>query len=239
MERRKKMKGKICLSIIITTLCILFISCKKEAKVDPQDSDIITKTVTKVATKVPEVTKPVYEFTKEGIIAPESAKEAISDVSDKVITAISMKDMNALADYVHPDKGVRFTPYTNVNKEKDIIFNQEDIKNFFDNQTVYLWGNYDGSGYEISLTSSQYYDEFIYTSDFLNAEKVGYNEVLSYGNSLENQFEVYEEAIVVEYYFSGFNADYAGLDWQSLRLVYEQYNNEWRLVGIIHNQWTI
>ncbi|MGB4440375.1 MAG: hypothetical protein WBJ13_14380, partial [Sedimentibacter sp.] len=64
-------------------------------------------------------------------------------------------------------------------------------------------------------------------------------EVLSSGNMAENQYEVYENAIVVEYYFPGFNPDFGGADWKSLRLVFEEYEGAWKLVGIIHNQWTI
>jgi hypothetical protein len=30
-----------------------------------------------------------------------------------------------------------------------------------------------------------------------------------------------------------------GLGWQSLRLVFEEFEGNWKLVGIIHNQWTI
>ena len=56
---------------------------------------------------------------------------------------------------------------------------------------------------------------------------------------LENQFEVYDNPIIVEYYFPGFNPEYEGMDWKSLRLVFEQYEDNWYLVGIIHNQWTI
>lgn len=56
---------------------------------------------------------------------------------------------------------------------------------------------------------------------------------------LENQFEVYENPIIVEYYFSGFDPEYEGIDWRSLRLVFEQYEGSWKLVGIINNQWTI
>lgn len=180
-----------------------------------------------------------YELTEEGIIKPESAKKIIEEVADKVINAISTKDTVTLSESVHPVKGVRFTPYTYVLVEQDVIFNQEKIKNFFDDQDVYLWGDYDGTGDEISLTPSQYYEKFIYSEDFVNAEEVGYNQVLSSGNMLENQFEIYENPIVVEYYFSGFNPDYAGIDWKSLRLVFEEYEGEWKLVGIIHNQWTI
>jgi len=56
---------------------------------------------------------------------------------------------------------------------------------------------------------------------------------------IENQFEVYENPIIVEYYFPGFKAKFGGMDWKSLRLVFEKYKDNWKLRGIIHNQWTI
>jgi len=104
---------------------------------------------------------------------------------------------------------------------------------------IILWGYYDGKGDEISLNPSGYYNEFVYTDDFKNAEDIGYNKVLSGGNMAENQYEVYENAIVVEYYFPGFNPDFGGVDWKSLRLVFEEYEGAWKLVGVIYNQWTI
>lgn len=179
------------------------------------------------------------EDNTKDIIKPEIAKEIIEETADKVINAIGNRDTEALSEYVHPVKGVRFTPYTYVSLEQDIAFDKDEIKNFFEDENTYLWGYYDGSGEEIRLTPSEYYEKSIYTADFINAEKVGYNEVLSSGNMLENQFDVYDNAIVVEYYFSGFNPEYEGLDWQSLRLVFEEYEGNWKLVGIIHNQWTI
>lgn len=153
--------------------------------------------------------------------------------------ALSTKDTEKLASYVHPVKGVRFTPYTYVDCERDLVFTKSEIRNFFKDQQRYLWGYYDGSGAEIILTPSEYYARFIYSADFINAEQIGYNQILSTGNMLENQFEVYENPIIVEYYFSGFDPAYEGMDWQSLRLVFEEYEEEWRLTGIIHNQWTI
>ncbi len=179
------------------------------------------------------------EYTEDGLIKPESAKQIIEETSDKVIEAISEKDAETIAEYTHPEKGLRFTPYTNVSIEEDVVFSKEEIKNFFEDKKEYTWGYYDGTGDEIKLTPSEYYEEFIYSEDFKNAEQIGYNEVLSFGNMLENQFEVYEDPIIVEYYFPGFDPQYEGMDWKSLRLVFEEYQNEWKLVGIIHNQWTI
>lgn len=175
----------------------------------------------------------------EDILGANDAKKVIEATTKQVITAISQKDAAAISEYVHPLKGVRFTPYTFVSLEGDIVLTQEEMKGFFDNTKEYLWGYYDGIGDEMKLTPSSYYDKFIYSEDFMSAPQVGYNEVLSFGNALENQFEVYESPIVVEYYFPGFNEEYEGMDWKSLRLVFEQYENGWKLVGIIHNQWTI
>lgn len=172
-------------------------------------------------------------------LSETDVKETIEAISEQVIRAISQKDAAAIAEFVHPLKGVRFTPYTYVSLESDIVFTKEDMVNFFENSNEYLWGYYDGIGDEIKLTPSDYYESFIYSEDFQNAPQIGYNEVLSFGNALENQFEVYESPIVVEYYFPGFDEQYEGMDWRSLRLVFEQYEDSWKLVGIIHNQWTI
>ncbi|MGB4005930.1 MAG: hypothetical protein WBK22_07790, partial [Halanaerobiales bacterium] len=153
--------------------------------------------------------------------------------------AIKNRDGEKIAEFVHPVKGVRFTPYTYVSLEGDLVFSREAMKNFFADTDLYLWGYYDGIGSEIQLTPAEYYEEFIYSADFINAPEVGYNKVLSSGNMLENQFDVYDNPIIVEYYFPGFNPEYDGMDWRSLRLVFEEYEGNWKLTGIIHNQWTI
>jgi hypothetical protein len=177
--------------------------------------------------------------TWEGALAPEQAQKTIRETAASLIKALSAKNADAIAEMVHPTKGVRFTPYTYVSLESDLVFSQEEMRSFFDDQKVYLWGHYDGSGFDIELTPSQYYEKFVYDEDYINADQIGYNQVLSSGNALENQFEVYDNPIVVEYYFPGFNPGYEGMDWSSLRLVFEPYQNDWKLVGIINNQWTI
>lgn len=183
--------------------------------------------------------KDEYELNDKGIIKSEYAKKVIEKTSSDVIDALKNKDAETISEYVHPAKGVRFTPYTTVSTEKDVVINKEDMKSFFVDEKIYVWGIYDGIGDEIKLTPSQYYEKFIYSYDFVNADEIGYNEVLSTGNMIENQFEVYKNSIVVEYYVPEIDPQYQGIDWQSLRLVFEEYEGSWKLVGVIHNQWTI
>lgn len=180
-----------------------------------------------------------YELNKEGVIKSEIAKEVIEKIAKNLMIAIKNKDAESLAEYVHPVKGIRFTPYTTVSLEKDLNITKDHMIGFFEDKNLYTWGNYDGSGEEIKLTPSEYYEKFIYSQDFINAPEIGYNDVLTFGNMIENQFDVYENAIVVEYYIPEINPEYGGLDWQSLRLAFEEYDGVWKLVGIIHNQWTI
>ena len=136
------------------------------------------------------------------------------------------------------DPGLRFTPYAYV-QPSDLVFPTQQIPGLFDDAAVYHWGVYDGSGEPIDLTFAQYYEDFVYDQDYAQAEEVGYNERLGSGNSIENSQAFYPDAFVVEYHFSGFDPQYAGMDWRSLRLVFQQHEGAWYLVGIIHDEWTI
>jgi hypothetical protein len=169
----------------------------------------------------------------------EYIKRIIEKRAIDVLTAIKNYDLEKLADAIHPDKGVRFSPYGFVDVDNDLVFTADEVKNLASDSKIYLWGHYDGSGDPIELNFQDYYKKFIYDVDFINAEKTGYNQVLGHGNALNNSFEVYKNSIIVEYHFSGIDPKYEGMDWRSLRLAFEKKNDVWYLVGVIHDQWTI
>lgn len=184
-------------------------------------------------------TEPDFNSTvKEPSISPTDAKNLIGDNGAKVINILKSKDMNGLSEYIHPTKGIRFSAYQHVNKA-DLVFDSAKIKDFLKDNTKYTWGIYDGSGEPINLTPLEYYNKFIYSADFANASTVTYNQIAKPSNMIENQFGVYKDAIIVEYHIPQIDKQYEGMDWQSLRLVFEKYNDKWYLVGAIHGQWTI
>ncbi len=172
-------------------------------------------------------------------IGEEEAKEIIGAKTKEAIGYLKAQDAKAFSKLIHPEKGVRLSPYAYVDPAKDVVMTSNEFAQLFKSDTKRAFGAYDGTGEPIELTGSEYFEKFIYTSDFADAEEVSYNRTIGQGNSLENQFEVYPESIIVEHYFSGFEEEYAGMDWESLRLVFEWRNADWRIVGIIHNQWTI
>ncbi len=160
------------------------------------------------------------------------------EVADEIVKALHDKNMDTFAHFVHPTKGVRFTPYAYVQIDVDQVFKANQIGKLLQDQTVYHWGAFDGTGDPIEMTFAEYFQRFVYDQEYLHAEEKSVNERLGHGNSLDNISEVYPNATVIEYYFSGFDPQYEGMDWRSLRLVLEKDAGVWYLIGIVHDEWT-
>jgi hypothetical protein len=115
---------------------------------------------------------------------------------------------------------------------------QDELPGLLDSEQVYTWGVYDGSGEPINLTFEAYYEEFVYSADFAEAEQVAVNERLGQGNTINNIQEFFPQSSFVEYYLPG-SEEFGGMDWESLRLVFVEDGDTWLLVGIVHDEWTI
>jgi hypothetical protein len=156
-----------------------------------------------------------------------------------IITLIKDKDATALESYIHPVKGVRFSPYAFVNTGTDRSYSAAQILTFFTDATAYNWGSYDGSGLPIQLDNNGYYDKFIYDVDFEIPHLIGVNTEIGKGNTPNNIAAVYPGDVFIEFHFNGFDPQYSGMDWKSLRLVFEDLGGTLYLVGVVHAQWTI
>ncbi len=171
--------------------------------------------------------------------------DSLAQKAAQAVLALRDHDMAELAALVHPLKGVMFSPYTFVRTlqgapgEADMLFTREQVAGLWPDPTVYHWGYHDGSGLPIDLTFQAYYAEFVYDVDFAQPEEIGFDEFIGQGNTINNIREAYPIGVPVEYYFSGFDPQYGGMDWRSLRLVFEQMDGAWYLVGIVHDEWTI
>lgn len=168
---------------------------------------------------------------------PLSSEQLVLDRSAEVIAALRDRDMITLSHYVLPQSGLRFSPYAAV-KDTDQVFPADEVAGLMADPTVYTWGAYDGSGKPINLAFTDYFSKFIYDVDFANAPQLALNHRLGVSTTLDNSAEYYPGAMIVEYYFPGFDPQYTGMDWRSLRLVFMEDNHTWYLVGIIHDQWT-
>lgn len=205
--------------------------------IDPTD---LTSQLAESKTKIAELEAKLSQIpvNQPLTLGPVLGNPLIVEASN-VMLALSINDMATVSLYVPSMTGLRLTPYQNVDLANDVILSQNDVLNWFSLPTTYLWGSYDGSGDPINLTSTAYFTEFIYDYNYLIAPQISQNMFLSSGNLINNVAAVYPTASFVEFYFPGFDPQYGGMDWSSLTLVMENQGGYWKLVGIVHGQWTI
>lgn len=169
-------------------------------------------------------------------------KPASTNLLSKVINVMELiksRDMAGLSQHVHPTKGVRFTPYSYIDVQHDQVFTAQEVAGLMQNNQVMNWGKFDGSGKPIDLKFINYYDVFLYDKDFANPHMIGNNVIIGKGNTLDNVAQAYPNGYFIEFYFSGFDPQLESIDWESLKLVFEESKGIWYLVGIVHGQWTI
>lgn len=171
------------------------------------------------------------------LTGPTSGASLLTEAVN-VIHLMSINDYANLSLYVDPSDGLRLSPYQYVDVGTDIVLTTADVAAIA-SYPMTNWGTFDGTGDPIDLTGIDYYNQFIYSNDFVNAPFIGQNMVLSSGNMINNIATVYPGASFVEFYYDGFDPIYDGLDWRSLTVVMKNVGGQWYLIGLVHGQWTI
>src|SRR5690554_2004294 len=179
------------------------------------------------------------EYTTDQQSTPINKDTLILELTNEILTVFKEKEYQRLVEFFHPTLGVRFSPYGYVDTTSHLAFSASSFQEAIEEDTSQIWGRYDGTGDDILLTPTDYFEKFVYDVDFLDAEETSVNRFLGKGNTLNNLRTIYPGSEFSESYFSGFEAKYGGMDWRSLRLVFRPHEGELYLVAVIHDQWTI
>ncbi|PZD97538.1 hypothetical protein DNH61_01280 [Paenibacillus sambharensis] len=187
--------------------------------------------------QAPEVAEDKPQDQEEPV---EGQPPTVKEAATTVIRALKAGNMETVAQWAHLEKGVRFSPYAYVDKETDVVLSQEELEGIMDDSKKRVWRTYAGRGDKIEMTYAEYHKEFVYDMDYMEKAEVAVNEVLGEGTTVNNLDEVYppDNHDYVSYYIDGVNPEYEGMDWGSLRLVFEEIGSDYALVGIIHDEWT-
>ncbi len=167
--------------------------------------------------------------------------KALEQTAIEIVKLIAQKGWQALATHVHPEKGLRFSPSAFIDVNNDIVFSQSQIAQLKNHANqIRTWGSYDGTGNPIKLSFNDYYQKFIYNKDYITINPSPANQTLAKGNTINNIAKVYQSYHYqfFDFYYSG-SAEYSGMDWSSLRLIFLEIEDQWYLVNIVHDQWTI
>ena len=214
---------------------------KAEMNSMTQTIDVGTSTVNTIPTtdSLPPTTEllpsaPASDDTAETL---QARKELLTFCYD-VLQALEDKDYATLSTYISKD-GVRFTPYSTVDTASDLVLSSSQIGSAALNTETYTWGSEDGSGEPIRLTINDYMSQYVYDATYTLAPRIGINEIIQSGNARENVSDFYSNAQFVDFNFPGLDPAENGLDWCSLKVVITTEEDSFKLVGLIHSEWTI
>jgi hypothetical protein len=241
----------------VLSICLIalsLIACNKQPKtpantnnnVAPTTPNVSTNTANNADTNATPANKALPPPKPETVLlqkptaqlTPAEIKQVITRRANEALSLLVKHDYQKLEPYIHPQKGLRFSPYAHVDLKNDIVISGQQLARAASEPRKYQWGYYDGSGEPMKFTINDYFSKHLIRKDFYrNATKIGYNEVIGTGNSINNRNKIYPNTLQVEYYMDG-SEKYGGMDWQSICLVFELYENQYYLVGIINNQWT-
>lgn len=182
---------------------------------------------------------PVNSTTDTVTVAqnPPSDSALLQTATDATLQALAAKDFNALGQLVHPEKGLLFSPYGYVDAQHAVRFKPAEVARMFTTDTAQrkLWGFQDGSGDSLLLTPPAYFRRYVYSRDFKGSDSFHFRKIPQRGNTLNNLAEVFPEGIVVESYTPGT----LEMDWRALRMVFEKMADNYYLVALVNDEWTI
>ena len=161
----------------------------------------------------------------------------LKNLNNEILTALKSKDYDRFSQFIHPEKGLRFSMYAYVQPEKNKHFSQKDFNRYISMPTKFTWGEKDGTGDLLVISLENYLQQWIFKRDFTQSQFY-LNEFKGKGNSLNNLKKIYPEADFTENYIPG-SEKYSGMDWNALRFVFEKFQDEYYLVAVINDEWTI
>lgn len=186
--------------------------------------------------------KPILQSQLTG--TPLEASNKVAESINQLFSAsANISSLTTLFDA----QGVRFAPYYYVTVN-DLVLTATDVSADWAASPPIkrIWGTMDGSGDSIELPVREYFSRFVWDFPYHSAAKVtlinSETDFSSRGNTINNVLEIYPKPQyrVVEYYQSGTNPEYGGMDWSSLMVVLKDLGDQqWSLVALIHGQWTI
>jgi len=206
--------------VVITLLFVL--SCEKR---EDEKSSVSTDQLNNSSEKT--------DLQKDGA----SKEEVLKKTNDELLQALKTGNYDIFANYIHPQKGVRFSMYAFVGKNEDKHFSKADFEKFHSSKIIFTWGSRDGSGEVYKATLKSYLKDWVFKKDFTKSE-YSLDKFLTGGNSLNNLKEIYPNSDFTENYISG-TEKYGGMDWNTLRFVFEEFKGKFYMVAVINDEWTI
>lgn len=166
------------------------------------------------------------------------SSDALTDLAFNAAEAIKARDYKALADMIHPEYGVVFSPYATINLSTNVCLTADQIRHIPDNSEIYVWGLTSDGSEPIQMNITDYFSRYVFDYDYTVAPLIGVNHIVRSGNYVENIADSFPGAQYVDLCYPGDDSSESE-DWSTLRLVFENYNGRLMLTAIIHSEYNI
>ncbi|RHW35972.1 hypothetical protein D1B31_17950 [Neobacillus notoginsengisoli] len=163
----------------------------------------------------------------------ENTKKFLLEKSEVLFNQLMAKQWEEFANNINIERGLVYSPYSNVGDSDDLHFSKEEVRRFAEDQKLYSW-SWDQSEAEFKATPNDFVENLLkkrynYTYKY---DEITYNDSKA-GTMINTIHDIYPNAIYVEYLDE---PDRESLEWgyyQAIRFVYEEIDNEWYLVAIV------
>ncbi|MCL1919082.1 MAG: hypothetical protein FWG14_12390 [Peptococcaceae bacterium] len=162
-------------------------------------------------------------------------EKELQDQANLILRHLKERDFEKLSLLISKERGVIFSPYSYVT-ERCVVFTADQVKDL-KLTDEFLWGAFDGSAEPMDLSVNEYFERFVYNREFLQAPRISVDQIIQTGNTKSNLDDFFPNTHFVEYNFPPYPDD--AVLWDSLRLVFEKVEDQWMLLGVVHDCWTI
>ncbi len=133
-----------------------------------------------------------------------------------------------------------FSPYAYIDTNTLVFVKSNNLSEIFSSERIFLWGFQNGTGDSLELTFQQYEKRYINDFKLTDTNAIENSIVMepnAHGNELHNAHKLYPEAVLVELHKPA--NDEMAMNWRSLIFVIQKQEGELKLLGLVHNEWTI
>ena len=214
---------------IILLMLLSLVYCSKEAKTISERSNKDSLVITE--------TDSLNSLNPNVETESNSKEETLKTLNSEILSALKSNEIEKLSKFIHPEKGIRFSMYGYVQPNTDKHFTKEEFIKYAPTNIKFTWGEKDGTGDQLVLSIKDYLNQWVFKRDFTSAEYYQ-NSFKGGGNSINNLKEIYPKTDFTENYIPG-SEKYSGMDWNSLRFVFEELYGTYYLVAVINDEWTV
>lgn len=218
VETNNLLEEELALAVETNNLLELALANEEVAEVEELDDNTVVDT---------------KSYSQTGVLTGPYNGQNVMEAAYDFLWALHTGDLTIATSYINPVNPVYFSPSQNFIRNNLVTLTASDIANMATDTTVYNWGTEQGTNTPISMTISDYFDNYVYDEFYIQSPIIGQNIVVS-NSSVTN-------VIADNFFYSIYNVEFMLPDyytsdgaWKSITLSFIVEDVYPELIAVIH-----